>query len=35
MIGHDVMRAGERSEHELVLGDLPEIDLTDPPASMS
>jgi dTDP-4-dehydrorhamnose reductase len=32
MLGHDVMRAGERSGHELVLVDLPEIDITDPPA---
>jgi dTDP-4-dehydrorhamnose reductase len=29
MLGHDVMRAGERSAHELVLVDLPEIDITD------
>ena len=29
MLGHDVMRAGERSGHELVLVDLPEIDITD------
>src|SRR4029077_18761995 len=29
MLGHDVMRAGERSGHELVLLDLPEIDITD------
>jgi dTDP-4-dehydrorhamnose reductase len=32
MLGHDVMRSGERSGHELVLVDLPEIDITDPPA---
>jgi dTDP-4-dehydrorhamnose reductase len=32
MLGHDVMRAGERAGHELVLVDLPEIDITDPPA---
>jgi dTDP-4-dehydrorhamnose reductase len=32
MLGHDVARAGERSGHELVLVDLPEIDITDPPA---
>jgi dTDP-4-dehydrorhamnose reductase len=32
MLGHDVRRAGERSGHELVLVDLPEIDITDPPA---
>jgi dTDP-4-dehydrorhamnose reductase len=29
MLGHDVARAGERSGHELVLVDLPEIDITD------
>jgi dTDP-4-dehydrorhamnose reductase len=29
MLGHDVMRAGERSGHQLVLVDLPEIDITD------
>ncbi len=29
MLGHDVMRAGERAGHELVLVDLPEIDITD------
>jgi dTDP-4-dehydrorhamnose reductase len=32
MLGHDVARAGERSGHELVLVDLPEIDITDPAA---
>jgi dTDP-4-dehydrorhamnose reductase len=32
MLGHDVARAGEGSGHELVLVDLPEIDITDPPA---
>lgn len=32
MLGHDVARAGERSGHELVLVDLPEIDITDAPA---
>jgi dTDP-4-dehydrorhamnose reductase len=32
MLGHDVMRAGERAGHELVLVDLPEIDITDAPA---
>ncbi len=31
MLGHDVQRAGERSGHELVLVDLPEIDITDAP----
>jgi dTDP-4-dehydrorhamnose reductase len=29
MLGHDVARASERSGHELVLVDLPEIDITD------
>lgn len=29
MLGHDVQRAGERAQHELVLLDLPEIDITD------
>ncbi len=29
MLGHDVARAGERAGHELVLVDLPEIDITD------
>lgn len=29
MLGHDVARAGERAGHELVLVDLPEIDVTD------
>jgi dTDP-4-dehydrorhamnose reductase len=32
MLGHDVARAAERSGDELVLVDLPEIDITDPPA---
>ncbi len=32
MLGHDVLRAGERGGHELVPVDLPEIDITDPPA---
>jgi len=31
MLGHDVARAGERSGHELILVDLPEVDITDPP----
>ena len=31
MLGHDVARAGERSGHELILVDLPELDITDPP----
>jgi dTDP-4-dehydrorhamnose reductase len=29
MLGHDVERAGERAGHELVLVDLPELDITD------
>lgn len=29
MLGHDVARAGERAGHELVLVDLPEVDITD------
>lgn len=29
MLGHDVLRAGERAGHELVGVDLPEIDITD------
>jgi dTDP-4-dehydrorhamnose reductase len=29
MLGHDVMRAGQRAGHELVLVDLPELDITD------
>jgi dTDP-4-dehydrorhamnose reductase len=29
MLGHDVARAGERAGHELVLVDLPELDITD------
>jgi dTDP-4-dehydrorhamnose reductase len=29
MLGHDIARAGERAGHELVLVDLPEIDITD------
>jgi len=29
MLGHDVERAGERAGHELVLVDLPDIDITD------
>jgi dTDP-4-dehydrorhamnose reductase len=35
MLGHDVLRAGARSGHELVGVDLPEIDITDPPAVAS
>ncbi len=29
MLGHDVLRAGERAGHELVALDLPELDITD------
>jgi len=29
MLGHDVLRAGERAGHELVPVDLPEVDITD------
>jgi len=29
MLGHDVLRAGERARHELVAIDLPELDITD------
>jgi dTDP-4-dehydrorhamnose reductase len=29
MLGHDVLRAGERAGHELVAVDLPELDITD------
>jgi dTDP-4-dehydrorhamnose reductase len=29
MLGHDVLRAGERGGHELVPADLPELDITD------
>jgi dTDP-4-dehydrorhamnose reductase len=32
MLGHDVQRAAERAGHELVLVDLPELDITDAPA---
>ena len=32
MLGHDVLRAGERAGYELVGVDLPEIDITDPAA---
>lgn len=32
MLGHDVLRAGERAGHELVAVDLPELDITDPRA---
>jgi dTDP-4-dehydrorhamnose reductase len=33
MLGHDVARAGERAGHELVLNDLPDIDITDAAAT--
>ena len=29
MLGHDVQRAGERAGHELILVDLPELDITE------
>lgn len=29
MLGHDVMRAAQRAGHDLVLVDLPELDITD------
>ena len=29
MLGHDVLRAGERGGHELIAVDLPELDITD------
>jgi dTDP-4-dehydrorhamnose reductase len=29
MLGHDVLRAGERGGHELIAIDLPELDITD------
>jgi dTDP-4-dehydrorhamnose reductase len=29
MLGHDVRRLGERAGHELILVDLPELDITD------
>src|SRR6202050_1006700 len=32
MLGHDVRRVGERAGHELILIDLPELDITDEPA---
>ena len=32
MLGHDVRRVGERAGHELILVDLPELDITDEPA---
>jgi len=35
MLGHDVRRVGERSGHELILVDLPELDITDEQAVTS
>lgn len=32
MLGHDVLRAGERAGHELLAVDLPELDIVDPEA---
>jgi dTDP-4-dehydrorhamnose reductase len=32
MLGHDVRRVGEHVGHELILIDLPELDITDEPA---
>jgi dTDP-4-dehydrorhamnose reductase len=32
MLGHDVMRAGERAGHQLIPVDLPELDIVDPAA---
>jgi dTDP-4-dehydrorhamnose reductase len=32
MLGHDVLRAGERGGHELIAIDLSELDITDPQA---
>jgi dTDP-4-dehydrorhamnose reductase len=32
MLGHDVRRVGERAGHQLILVDLPELDITDEPA---
>lgn len=32
MLGADVRRVGERAGHELILVDLPELDITDEPA---
>lgn len=32
MLGHDLLRAGERAGHEMVGLDLPELDITDPDA---
>jgi dTDP-4-dehydrorhamnose reductase len=30
MLGHDLLRAGERAGHELIALDLPELDISDP-----
>ncbi len=35
MLGHDVRRVGERAGHELILADLPELDITDEQAVVS
>jgi dTDP-4-dehydrorhamnose reductase len=35
MLGHDVRRVGERGGHELILVDLPELDITDEQAVVS
>lgn len=35
MLGHDVRRAGERAGHELLLVDLPELDITDQAAVLA
>ena len=35
MLGHDVRRVGERAGHDLILVDLPELDITDEQAVLS
>jgi dTDP-4-dehydrorhamnose reductase len=35
MLGHDVRRAGERAGHELILVDLPELNITDAKAVLA
>jgi dTDP-4-dehydrorhamnose reductase len=35
MLGADVRRAGERAEHDLILVDLPELDITDEQAVLA
>jgi dTDP-4-dehydrorhamnose reductase len=35
MLGHDVRRVGERAGHELILADLPELDIADEQAVVS